>query len=178
MADKYPNVQVAPETNLGALSAQCGPAAKQKDTPYFSIGTLVMAVLSFIAPFTFLTPKPGDETAIITFSMCFGVFFLLLFAVITLVALLEKPAVIFAYEKGVVIRSGDDDRQLGFTDIKEARVNQWFENRFAPEQFNISLVGNDGKTLRICVDSNDDSVTIIDIIKESVESFEYHPFSG
>jgi hypothetical protein len=77
---------------FGNLIAQCGPG-KTIQGQFFGIGTAVFAVLCFIAPMTFLTPKPGDEKVLWMVCSGAGVFFALLSTFLLALPYMEKPQV-------------------------------------------------------------------------------------
>jgi hypothetical protein len=167
-----------PPAHLGRLIAECGPK-KAGQTHYIVCGLamLVFAGVCFVAPSTFLIPKPGDEKMIGMVSL-FATALSGLFGIIMIGGpLVGRSQKILLYEGGLLEQVGSSARHIAIEQIQHLRLQEWYEHRFAPPTFNVRATVTGQKDLLFSSALRGDAETIIAYLAERVASVEQVPFS-
>jgi hypothetical protein len=173
-------ITIAPHApEFGKLIGQCGPAQRGRaHYLYIGVGCVIMAVLSFIAPYTFLIPKPGDESAIQIASVVAGCFFACLAGVLVLLPMFEKPQVIFMYEKGIIERKGTSDRKIPLSSISAVKLFEWYEHRYAEQEYRVVVTIRQERELRFSSSLAGNSEIVIEHLTQNVANVDVVPFSA
>lgn len=163
--------------DFGAFITRCGPR-QDGLTNYvvFGIGMLLFAILCFMAPSTFLVPKPGDESMIRTVSWITGGLSVLFGLGMLWKPLFGQNQVIFLYERGLVERVGAVSYRIAIDAIEQLRVQEWYDHRFAPRTFNVRAKVKDQRELSFSSALRGESERIIAYLAERVRQTEMVPF--
>ena len=174
------NVNTVPPNvpEFGELIAKCGP--KQGGRGHYlvyGIGCLVFSIACFIAPATFLPPKPGDEQMLWGIAIAAGAFMALIGLFMIVAPTLEKPQIIFMYETGFVNRVGTRDQKVAFSDVQQVRFFEWYEHRFADQEFNVRITLKNKREILFSSSLVGNSDAVMQQLRNNVENTLDIPFS-
>ena len=176
---KYDNIQTVPAApELGNFIGQCGPKESGRFHYYvIGFGCLILAIASFIAPYTFLPPqKPDHESGLKIITALAVLFFLGLSGLLILLPVFTKPQVVFLFENGLIDRKGDVDRKISLADVTKMRIFEWYEHRFADRELNIRLEIADQKDMLFGSALQGDAEKIIAYLKTKIKDQVFKPF--
>ena len=98
--------------------------------------------------------------------------------ILTCIALHGETAGIFAFEHGIVERRGSKDRQLAYSTVKEVKLFEWYEHRFAEPATNVVIFPETGKDIRFSSLLSGDTRGVILCLRTNVARVEDIPFSA
>jgi hypothetical protein len=171
--------QPASLPDFGAFIAKCGPQEAGL-TNYLVFGTiaLLVGVGCFLAPDLILRPKPADAAAVKGFLWLFGALTSLAGLGMMWKPLFGQNQEILLYERGLVERVGAISYGIALDEIEQLRVQEWYDNRFAPRTFNVRAKVRGERELKFSSALRGESDRIIAYLAEHVENTEMVPFQA
>jgi len=164
---------------LGRLIGRCGPE-QDGQLHYVVMGVilLVFAGLCFIAPWTFMKPKPGDEQMIQIVSLLATAVCALFGVVLTFGPLMARAQTILLFEGGLLEHIGSKSRLIQVEEIQHLRLQEFYEHRFAPRTFNLQARVPGQRDLKFSSSLRGDGEKIIAYLADHVANVEMVPFMG
>jgi hypothetical protein len=165
--------------DFGAFIAQCGPLqAGLTNYLIFGAAMLVFAVLCFLAPSTFLVPKPADAAWVSGCCWVFGGISLLFGLGMMWHPLFGQNKTILLYERGLIERVGGTSFAISLDEIEVLRVQEWYDHRFAPRTFNVRAKIRGNRELSFSSALRGESDRIIAYLADHVARTEMVPFQA
>jgi hypothetical protein len=164
---------------LGRLIGRCGPE-QDGQLHYVVMGVilLVFAGLCFIAPWTFMKPKPGDEQMIQIVSLLATAVCALFGVVLTFGPLMARAQTILLFEGGLLEHVGSKSRLIQVEEIQHLRLQEFYEHRFAPRTFNLQARVPGQRDLKFSSSLRGDGEKIVAYLADHVANVEMVPFMG